>query len=92
MGEQEVARTQTEATATISAKIIRADGTEVDLGVIGSVTNEEITKALKVLVPIREAHTPDDEALAIERAIRANKEESERNEEANARAASGKEK
>ena len=65
-------KAQAKATCTIAAKIIRADGTEEDLGVIGQATPEEAEAALKVLRPIRDAHAVDADGDAAERAHSAN--------------------
>jgi len=66
-------KAKAKAFCTIAAKIIRADGSEEDLGVIGNATEAEADAALKVLRPIRDAHAVDADGDAAERAHEANK-------------------
>lgn len=81
MAKKQETEAGAEAVATISAKIIRADGTEEDLGIISGVSNTEIKSVLEVLEPIADNHKSDDDAATL--AEERNKEESERNEAAN---------
>jgi hypothetical protein len=71
------AKTKSTPEATISAKVIRADGTEEDLGVI-SVTSADAERMLALMAELKPDPVDDPDA-ALEEANRRNAEESERN-------------
>lgn len=74
--------TQAQMTATLSAKVIRADGTEEDLGII-SVSDQQADQVLNVLKPIVDEQNEQVDPAEVAR--RRNEEESKRNQEANER-------